>query len=125
MNTLEELNISNFDTKNVTNMGAMFASSSNIKVLDLSSFDTSSVDNFREMFMSCNLLEKIYVSDKFVINTNNTYKTDKMFNYDTMLEGGAGTTFDSSHVSSEYARIDDPTNGKPGYFTDKKDRPQN
>ena len=30
---------------------------------------------------------------------------------------GAGTTYDSSHTDKEYARIDDPANGRPGYFT--------
>jgi hypothetical protein len=40
-----------------------------------------------------------------------------MFNRDTELVGGAGTTYDSNHIDVEYARVDDPDNGKPGYFT--------
>jgi hypothetical protein len=40
-----------------------------------------------------------------------------MFTSSTYLIGGAGTTYDANHVDKEYARVDDPQNGKPGYFT--------
>ena len=36
---------------------------------------------------------------------------------DYVLVGGAGTAFSTSHTDKEYARIDDPSNGRPGYFT--------
>ena len=42
-----------------------------------------------------------------------------MFEDDTKLVGGQGTTYNSSYMRKEYARIDDPSNGKPGYFTYK------
>ena len=33
------------------------------------------------------------------------------------LVGGAGTRYNSSNANGDYARVDDPTNSKPGYFT--------
>ena len=42
-----------------------------------------------------------------------------MFEADTKLVGGQGTTYNNSYMRKEYARIDDPSNGKPGYFTYK------
>lgn len=30
---------------------------------------------------------------------------------------GAGTVYDSDHIDKEYARVDDPAIGNPGYFT--------
>jgi len=121
---LEELDLSSFDTRNVTNMGSMFGSMKGIKTLDISNFDTSNVENFVEMFGYDDALETIYVSDKFVVNTTDSNKIRRMFMYSRKLKGGKGTTYDESNVTSLYARIDDPTNGKPGYFTDIKDKPQ-
>lgn len=42
-----------------------------------------------------------------------------MFTGCISLTGGAGTTYAASPVDKTYARIDDPTNGRPGYFTQK------
>jgi surface protein len=42
---LKELDLSNFNTENVTTMGAMFQSCSSLKEIDVSSFDTSNVTN--------------------------------------------------------------------------------
>ena len=122
---LEELDLSSFDTRNVTDMGSMFGSMNGIKTLDISNFDTSNVKNFVEMFGYDDALETIYVSDKFVVNTTDSNKIRRMFMYSRKLKGGKGTTYDESNVTSVYARIDDPDNGKPGYFTDIKDKPQN
>ena len=121
---LEELDLSSFDTRNVTNMGSMFGSMLGIKTLDISNFDTSNVENFVEMFAYDDLLETIYVSDKFVVNTTDSNKIRRMFMFSRKLKGGKGTTYDEANVTSVYARIDDPDNGKPGYFTDIKDKQQ-
>ena len=121
---LEELDLSSFDTRNVTNMGSMFGSMLGIKTLDISNFDTSNVENFVEMFAYDDALETIYVSDKFVVNTTDSNKIRRMFMFSRKLKGGKGTTYDESNVTSVYARIDDPDNGKPGYFTDIADKPQ-
>jgi surface protein len=42
-NSLEEINVSSFNTSRVTTMNNMFLGCSSLKEIDLSSFDTSSV----------------------------------------------------------------------------------
>ena len=112
------LDVSDFDTSNVTNMGTMFGGSQ-ITTLDLSSFDTSKVTNMERMFSYATNLKTIYVSDKF--NIDNVTSSDKMFTSSTNLVGGAGTTYDSSHIDKTYAHIDGGTSN-PGYFTDVADK---
>jgi surface protein len=43
--SLKNIDLSNFDTSEVTNMSYMFASANSIDELDLSSFDTSMVSS--------------------------------------------------------------------------------
>ncbi|MBP5633409.1 BspA family leucine-rich repeat surface protein [Candidatus Saccharibacteria bacterium] len=119
-----------FKTPSVTNMTRMFAryNDHNLKVLDLSSFDTSKVTSMGTMFgggrqdtMIHNaMFDTIYVSDKF---TNaGVSPTTEVFNRTSTVIGGAGTTWSQDHMTADYARIDDPDNGKPGYFTIKGTR---
>ena len=56
--SLEELNISNFNTDNVTNMDGMFLDCSLLKELNLSNFNTNNVTNMDGMFNGC--------SEKFI-----------------------------------------------------------
>ena len=65
-NNLATLKLSNFDTQNVTNMGGMFSECKNLTELDLSSFNTKKVTDMFYMFQGCSNLATIYVSDKFV-----------------------------------------------------------
>ena len=58
--TYESLDLSMFDTSNVTNMVGMFYDCGWLKELDLSSFDTSKVNNADDMFLQCNNLNTIY-----------------------------------------------------------------
>ena len=53
---LENLNVRNLDTSNVTNMSGMFNGCSSLESLDLSNFDTSNVTNMSYMFHGCNNL---------------------------------------------------------------------
>lgn len=48
---LTSLNLDNFDTTNVTEMSGMFRGTSNLKTLDVSTFDTSKVATFWYMFL--------------------------------------------------------------------------
>ena len=126
-NSLNKIELNNFNTVNVQIMDHMFYNCNNLTTLDISSFDTSNVTNMWFMFGDCKNLKTIYASNKFVTtnvsnesipnwssdNTNSSY----LFLRDTNLVGGAGTKYSSSHTNKEYARIDDPANGKPGYFT--------
>ena len=49
------LNVSNFDTSNVTSMSYMFSSCTNLTSLDLSSFSTSNVTYMTRMFNNCSV----------------------------------------------------------------------
>ncbi|MBO4245805.1 MAG: BspA family leucine-rich repeat surface protein [Bacilli bacterium] len=114
---VSELNLgSKFDTSNVSNMSFMFAFMQNLQELDLGAkFNTSRVSNMEEMFSNCNKLFTIYVASDFdlslIQNDNN------MFSYSEHLIGGDGSNYDYGYSGSEYARIDDPEHGYPGYFT--------
>ena len=50
---LNNLNLSSFDTKNVSNMSYMFYGCNNLNNLDLSSFDTNNVTNIKSIFYRC------------------------------------------------------------------------
>ena len=113
---LETLDVSNFDTSKVRNMECMFDSLYNIKILDLSNFDTSNVVNFDNMFQACNKLEKIYVGDKFILNSNSTSR--RMFWGCKKLKGGSGTAWNENNITGTYAHIDGGVSN-PGYFTSK------
>ena len=113
------LDVSNFDTSNVTNMISMF-SYSKATTLDVSNFDTSKVTNMSYMFYDFTNLKTIYVSNKF--NTDKVTDSTSMFSGCTKLIGGAGTKYNSSYVDKTYARIDGGTSN-PGYFTDIADKP--
>lgn len=141
-NGLKSLNVSNFNTSKVTNMGYMFNVCSKLSNLNLRSFDTSKVTNIRCMFQSCAALKSldlskfntqnvtitdsifgncqnlktIYVSDNWTMDRVNSSRN--MFLLCNSLVGGKGTTYNASYVDKTYARIDNaPT--APGYFTYK------
>ena len=114
---LKYLNLSSFDTSKVTEMENMFDGLSSLEELDISSFDTSNVTDMYDMFYGMTSVKKIYVSEKW--SANNYPDNKKIFGANYKLVGGAGTKYDSNHTDKEYARIDDPANGKPGYFTYK------
>ena len=113
---LSSLNLSNFDTRNVTRMESMFDNCSSLTSLDLSSFNTAKVTDMSSMFYNCSNLATVYVSNGWS-TSKVSYSTD-MFRNCTSIVGGMGTTYDASHVTKYYARIDGgPAN--PGYFTEK------
>ena len=99
----------------------MFSSCSRLTSLDVSKFDTSQVTDMRIMFYGCSKLSKIYVSEynettgKGWTTKNVTY-SDRMFYNAENLVGGNGTVYNSSNVDATYARID--KEGEPGYLTD-------
>ena len=85
--------------------------------LDLSSFDTSNVTEMRGMFRYCSGLATIYADEAKWSTANLFFFRDDIFDGCTSLVGGNGTVYDSNHTDAEYARIDKP--GQPGYFTYK------
>ena len=50
---LQTLDVSNFETSQVTDMSSMFDACSGLQTLDVSNFDTSQVTNMRGMFFLC------------------------------------------------------------------------
>ncbi len=59
---LENLDLTTFDTSNVTNLTAMFAHDAALKVLDLSSFDTKQVYSMKAMFAGDEGLKRLDLS---------------------------------------------------------------
>ena len=124
MSNLTTLNLSNFDTSKVTDMSCMFSGTPNLITLDISNFDTSQVTSMYGMFylkdedILKDKLEKIYVNNDF--NTAKLTDFSRMFKNRKKLRGGAGSYLtDPSTADKTWLRIDDPTNGRPGYFTRK------
>ena len=70
--SLTSLNLSNFNTSNVTNMNNMFAYCYGLKSLDLSHFNTSNVTNIDSMFSWCYNLEELDIHN-FNVNNNIEY----------------------------------------------------
>ena len=77
--SLKELNISNFNTNNVTYICGMFKECSSLKELNISNFNTSNVTDMKGMFQGCpylfqnkikaqykNIKEEAF--DKYVLN---------------------------------------------------------
>ena len=75
-NSLEFINLSNFNTELVTNMSNMFSRCNSIISFNLSHFNTESTTDMSYMFSGCNSTEIIDVSNfntKSVINMSNMF----------------------------------------------------
>ena len=121
---LTSLNLSSFNTSHVTDMSYMFIGISNLISLNLSSFNTSQVTSMASMFSLSDIdasndkLEKIYVNNDF--NTSKLTSYSRMFDNRKKLRGGNGSYLNNpSTADKTWLRIDDPVNGRPGYFTRK------
>ena len=120
MANITELDLSNFNTSNVKDMSRMFDRTVELRTLDISNFNTSKVTDFSKMFASeiTNKLERIYVKQDFDTSAGTDF-TD-IFKGRTNLRGGQGSHLpDPSTADKTWLRIDDPVNGRPGYFTRK------
>ena len=105
-------------------MEAMFYNMVNLTLLDLSSFNTPEVTSMANMFSlsdtykSNDKLEKIYVNNDF--DTSKVANFSSIFKNRRKLRGGAGSFLpDPSTADKTWLRIDDPAHGRPGYFTRK------
>ena len=61
---LIELDLFNFDTRNVDNMYGIFADCRGLEQIDLSSFNTNKVKDMKDMFTNVNKECKIKSNDK-------------------------------------------------------------
>ena len=73
---LTNINLSNFNTNNVTNMNSMFYGCSSLKDINLSNFNTNKVTDMCCMFRGCSSLKDINLSN---FNTNNVTDMGGMF----------------------------------------------
>ena len=75
-NKLEEINLTNVDTSNVTDMTLMFYKCKSLTSLDVSNFDTSKVTKMNGMFSMCSGLTSLDVSN---FDTSNVTLFEQMF----------------------------------------------
>ena len=108
-NGLTSLDVSKFNTRNVTDMYGMFSACYSLTSLDLSNFDTQNVTNMYGMFYGCVNLATIYASDKFV--TTACSEDCEIFGNCKKLVGAV--PYDPNRVGKEMA------NYTTGYFTYK------
>lgn len=94
---LISLDLSGFDTSNVQRMQAMFNYCIGLTSLDLSSFDTSKVITMQNMFSQCNALTSIDLSS---FNTSNVTNMQEMFYGCTNLASLDLSSFNTSKVTS-------------------------
>ncbi len=96
-NNIIDLDLSSFDTKNITNMSYMFSGCENLKSLDLSDFYTKNVTNMNNMFCDCNNLIDLNLTSfdtKNVTNMSNMFSgCDKITNIDL-------SSFDTKNVTN-------------------------
>jgi surface protein len=94
---ITSLDVSNFNTSNVTLMTDMFYACTKLETLDLSNFDTSNVVSMANMFRSCNAILNIDVSN---FDTSKVRFMNYMFQYCTMLPTIDLSSFDTSNVEN-------------------------
>ena len=73
---LKSLNLFSFNTHKVTDMSGMFCECINLKTLNISKFNTENVTNMEDMFNTCMNLKHLNLS---MFNTNKITDMDNMF----------------------------------------------
>ena len=71
---LEEIDVSNFNTSNVKNIGSMFYLCKSLREIDLSNFDTRKVKEFSQIFFYTDNLDRVDISSFYF------YRNVKLFN---------------------------------------------
>ena len=95
--SLTSLDVSNFNTNNVTSMRAMFNDCRILTSLDLSNFDTSNVTEMTYMFTNCIFLTSLDVSN---FDTSNVTDMSGMFSGCSSLTSLNLSSFDTSKVEN-------------------------
>ncbi len=94
--SLQQLDLSGFDTSKVTHMLMMFEWCSSLQQLDLSSFDTSNVCSMCAMFAGCKSLQQLDVSE---FDTSKVTDMSRMFSWCSSLQQLDLSNFDTSNVT--------------------------
>ncbi len=84
--------------ENATDLGAMFNNCQSVEELDVSSFNTENVKSMNAMFQTCPKLENIIFGDNF--NTSNVTKMANMFLNCSGLNSLDISHFDTSNVTN-------------------------
>ena len=116
---LKKLKISNFNTKNVKNMRAMFSDCGSLTELDLSNFNTSKVTDMSYMFSGCDELKIINLSS---FNTENVIDMGGMFFNCTALEELDLSNFGTEKLEYTYDMFFGCKSLKKLIFNYKKDK---
>lgn len=120
--SIKRLNLSGFKTSKISVMADMFKDMSSLEELDLSNFDMSRVEQVGTMFAEDVKLKTIYAtSDLIPGGPNRNLSWLGVFRGCVNLVGGNGSKMEESELSSsnwKWMRIDRP--GTPGYLTLKK-----
>ena len=95
--SLINLDFSNFNTENVTNMGWMFCNCSSLKNLNLSNYNTQDVIIMNSMFEGCSSLINIDLSN---FNTENVIEMICMFNECSSLINIDLSKFNTENVTN-------------------------
>lgn len=102
---LTTLDLSNFDTSNITDMSYMFGFCSALTTLDVSKWDTSNVVDMNEMFYKCSGLTAIKVGDKFKwVNTLSSLDLSGTWQDETGTRYTFSDTF-PSNVAHTYTKV--------------------
>ena len=98
MNSLKSIDVSGFNTSKVTDMNAMFDLTGVIEQLDVSNFDTSNVTDMKWMFFGLNKLKKLNLTNFDTSRVTNMYG---MFDAMTdVSEIKFGTNFNTRNVTN-------------------------
>ena len=95
--SLTSLDVTHFNTAKVTNMLAMFYSCSALTSLDVTHFNTANVTNMSRMFSSCSSLTSLDVRN---FNTANVMNMNGMFSYSVALTSLYLTNFNTEKVTN-------------------------
>ena len=113
------VDLSGWNTSKMTSCEALFYQCENIEEIDLTGWTAANVDNLSSMFADCKKLTRIYADSAWAIKNVPVNNLGAPFKNNEKLAGGQGTRFSYSSVNATRARLDDRTNNKPGYFTEK------
>lgn len=94
--SLKSIDISSFNTSNVTNMSNMFKQCSSLTVLDVSALNTSNVTNMSDMFSNCASLKSLDLS---TFDTNKVKDMSFMFFWSALTSLNL-SSFDTSNVTN-------------------------
>jgi len=93
---LNDLDLSYFDTSNVTDMSYMFCDCIRLMTITLEYFDTSKVTNMSGIFQNCRWLNNLNIGN---INTSNVKSMSFMFSNCTSLSEVDLSSFNTSNVT--------------------------